>query len=349
MIGKVTVKSGIRWAFALTFFLQIIIGNIALVCPQHIPSLELLNVKKIWDQGSHNAFTDLIRFEDSWYCVFREASQHGWAEDAVVRILRSSDNENWELVATLQSPFPELPDIRDPKITVHPGGRLMLSAAIAALDGSIYKTYVWYSANGQNWNGPTQIGEDCMWIWRLSWQADTAYGIGYPTKGGHVRDGLLRLYRSADCIRFEPHVDIVHEEGQPTESSLLFLPDRSGLCLTRNDPVGAWLGQAQPPYTAWTWTNTGMKLSGQQLIRLPDGKIIVAGRTVAEDKSQRTSLLLLNEENGEMYKDLVLPSGGDTSYPGMFFYNDILWVSYYSSHEGKASIYLAQVRVPLNR
>ena len=34
---------------------------------------EVIEVKKIWDAGAHNAFTDLIRWRDKWYCAFREA------------------------------------------------------------------------------------------------------------------------------------------------------------------------------------------------------------------------------------------------------------------------------------
>jgi hypothetical protein len=41
---------------------------------------------------------------------------------------------------------------------------------------------------------------------------------------------------------------------------------------------------------------------------------------------------------------LVLPSGGDCSYPGLAFFGGRLWVSYYSSHEGRTAIYLAIVR-----
>ena len=41
---------------------------------------------------------------------------------------------------------------------------------------------------------------------------------------------------------------------------------------------------------------------------------------------------------------LRLPSGGDCSYPGMVVYDGLLWMSYYSSHEGKTSIYLARIR-----
>ena len=42
---------------------------------------------------------------------------------------------------------------------------------------------------------------------------------------------------------------------------------------------------------------------------------------------------------------LELPSGGDCSYPGLVFFEGHLYVSYYSSHEGKASIYVAKVKI----
>ena len=32
----------------------------------------LVSVQKIWDQGPHNAFTDLLRFHNEWFCAFRE-------------------------------------------------------------------------------------------------------------------------------------------------------------------------------------------------------------------------------------------------------------------------------------
>ena len=42
---------------------------------------------------------------------------------------------------------------------------------------------------------------------------------------------------------------------------------------------------------------------------------------------------------------LELPSGGDCSYPGLYWEDDLLHVTYYSSHEGKAAIYYARVKV----
>ncbi len=43
---------------------------------------------------------------------------------------------------------------------------------------------------------------------------------------------------------------------------------------------------------------------------------------------------------------LELPSGGDTSYPGFLLKDHTLWVSYYSSHQGKTAIYLAGFPFP---
>jgi hypothetical protein len=48
---------------------------------------------------------------------------------------------------------------------------------------------------------------------------------------------------------------------------------------------------------------------------------------------------------------LTFPSGGDCSYAGIAQGTEpgTLLVSYYSSHEGKTSIYLARVRIPAGR
>jgi hypothetical protein len=63
------------------------------------------------------------------------------------------------------------------------------------------------------------------------------------------------------------------------------------------------------------------------------------------DGGAHTALTYIDVKNGTMTKLLKLPSGGDTSYPGLVWCDGILYVSFYSSHEGKTSIYLAKVIV----
>jgi len=59
----------------------------------------------------------------------------------------------------------------------------------------------------------------------------------------------------------------------------------------------------------------------------------------------RTSLCWLDLENAKLIEFLKLPSSGDNSYPGLVWFEGRLLVSYYSSHEGKAKIYLAEVAI----
>ncbi len=79
------------------------------------------------------------------------------------------------------------------------------------------------------------------------------------------------------------------------------------------------------------------------MIQIPDGPLLATVRLY--DGGARTALCQIDAEAGTLKEILKLPSGGDTSYAGMVWYDDLLWISYYSSHEGKTSIYLAQVKL----
>jgi hypothetical protein len=79
------------------------------------------------------------------------------------------------------------------------------------------------------------------------------------------------------------------------------------------------------------------------MILLPSGQLLAGVRLY--DQKVRTSLCWIDKETGKLTEALPLPSGGDSSYPGLVWHEDVLWVSYYSSHEGKTSIYLAKVAI----
>jgi hypothetical protein len=136
------------------------------------------------------------------------------------------------------------------------------------------------------------------------------------------------------------------EEGHPNESSIVFQPDNTALCLLRRDgdPGTGKLGIAQPPYTNWEWKDAGTKIGGPHMLRLPDGRLVACVRLY--DGKARTSLAWVDAKSGKLTEFEKFPSGGDTSYAGLVWHDQLLWVSYYSSHEGKTSIYLAKVRLP---
>src|SRR3954468_19918988 len=103
-----------------------LICTAALLAPMSARSatVELVSVERIWDVGAHNAFTDLIRWRDKWYCTFREADAHVGG-DGKVRVLESVDGRAWGPVALVAE---EGIDLRDPKLSITPDGRLMIVA-----------------------------------------------------------------------------------------------------------------------------------------------------------------------------------------------------------------------------
>jgi hypothetical protein len=309
----------------------------AFITAQAPAAPELIECRKIWDAAPHNAFTDLIRFQDEWFCVFREGAKHV-SPDGALRVIVSRDGHAWKSAALLQDSDA---DLRDAKITVTPDRRLLLSGAAALPQpGPVkHRSLVWFSEDGREWSESHEVADPDVWLWRVTWHEGKAYGAGYATGD----DRFLRLYASSDGRRFETIVPRLHDEGYPNETSILFRPNDTALCLLRRDgtPNTALLGRASPPYREWRWTDLGVRIGGPHMMALPDGRLVAAVRLY--DGGARTSLVWVDAEAGRLTEFLKLPSGGDTSYAGLGWHEGMVWVSYYSSHEGKTSIYLAKV------
>ncbi|MDP7302892.1 MAG: exo-alpha-sialidase, partial [Pirellulaceae bacterium] len=82
----------------------------------------IVSVTKIWDHAPHNAFTDLVRFRDQWWCTFREANDHG-PSIGKIRVIVSANGDDWTSAALVQQ---DGVDLRDPKLSIMPDGRLLL-------------------------------------------------------------------------------------------------------------------------------------------------------------------------------------------------------------------------------
>ena len=138
-------------------------------------SAALVEHRKIWDQAPHNAFTDLIRFREHWFCVFREGQGHV-SPDGALRVITSTDGRTWDSAALLTSPNS---DLRDAKITVTPGGQLMLTGAEALHDKlrHTHQSLAWFSPDGRVWSDRHKIGDPNFWLWRVTWHGDRAYGV----------------------------------------------------------------------------------------------------------------------------------------------------------------------------
>ncbi len=301
------------------------------------PKAQLVQCRRIWDRSPHNAYTDLIHHNGRWFCVFREGTLPT-SPDGALCVLTSSEGENWRQAALLGWPSGGL---REPKLSASPDGRMVLSA-VAAARGEAPVSVAWSSINGRDWSAPQVIGDPGEILGRIAWRLGRAYSMASGASG----PAPLRLYSAGESLRFAVYSSAVESAGQPADGSLVFLDDGSAICLLSRDGASpsAQLGLSRSPYRGWSWNDLGKTIAGPSLIRLPDGRFVAGARVI--DETVRTSLLWLDPGSGTLSEFFALPSSGDTGYPGLAFRDGLLWVSYYSSHEGKAAIYLAQVKLP---
>jgi hypothetical protein len=307
---------------------------------------EGVKVIKIWSNDKYNAFTSLISFKGTFYCAFREGESHVFGKDGVTRIISSKDGINWESVALLKK---DGYDLRDPKLSITPEGRIMV-----IIGGSVYNdkelvsrlTHVSFSdKSGKNFSEPQPINistntkTNMDWLWRVTWYNKTGYGVVYQQG---KEDWSICLLETTDGINYD-FVTRLEINGKPNETTVRVMSDGEMLMMVRREGdnrEGMW-GRSKPPYKEWSWRSLGMRLGGPDFIVL-ENNLIVSGTRVHDQKEAYTGLFA-GDRSGNFQKILTLPSGGDNSYPGFVSRDNKLYVSYYSSHEGKASIYLAEV------
>jgi hypothetical protein len=293
-------------------------------------------VKKIWDAAPHNAFTDLIRYQNKWFCTFREGETHVGGQDGTIRVLVSDDGERWQSAALLSE---KGVDLRDPKLSITPDKRLMLVLGGSVYEGKTLKERqprVAFSKDGKNWSVPQRVAEKGDWLWRVTWHKGRAYGISYT-------GAKVKLLASDDGVNYRL-VTPLDVPDYPNEATLRFLKNGDCVALVRRErgDKQAWIGRSSAPYKDWQWHPAGMQIGGPNFLVMEDGTMIASGRQYRNEKWNESKTFVGRMDLQSVKANLILPSGGDTSYPGLVWHKGELWVSYYSSHEGKSSIYLAR-------
>jgi hypothetical protein len=320
----------------------LVLFTVALVSSGQAPAPTLAGAARIWDAGAHNAFTDLIRWRGRWHCTFREGNDHVGGNGRI-RVLVSDDGASWTPAAAIAEPGI---DLRDPKLSVTPDDRLMMVAGGSVYEGKRYlgrQPRVMFSSDGKTWSAPQRVLRDGDWLWRVTWHEGRAYGVSYRTAAEASAEWTATLVSSRDGTTFD-EVATFAVPDRPNETTLRFMPDGEMVALVRREAGNrlAWVGRSRAPYTDWSWRETAHQVGGPNFIRLPDGELWASGRSYPGGPKTVIARLTID---GGYDPVLTLPSGGDTSYAGMVWHEGLLWVSYYSSHEGKTAIYLARVKV----
>lgn len=294
--------------------------------------------------------TDLILFKGKWFCAFRESDSHVGGTEGRIRILESHDTLTWSSQALLAE---EGVDLRDPKFSITPTGDLMLLVGGTIYQAKKYQSLrsrVSFSKDGKNWQPFTEVLSPHEWLWRVTWHHGKAYGVAYSRSDPKdaSKPWNIKLYESGDGIHYNL-LTIWDIPGHPNETTLRFLKSGQMLALVRRDGKEdrrAWIGISNPPFEEWQWQVNPFYFGGPNFIILPDDLIITTGRILLDTPYiQFEKTVVGNMDLKKIYPALILPSGGDCSYPGMVYYQNILWISYYSSHEDHSSIYLARVAI----
>lgn len=331
----------------------------------------MTNIRRVYHDGNHNAFTDLVRWRGKYWLTFRSCPDgHMVHPSASVIILSSPDTKQWTPVHQFSVPKR---DTRDPHFLVFNDKLFVYTGTWYCGDHSPTRSeytlnrhlgYAAWSSDGDDWNSPVMLeGTFGHYIWRAAAHDGKAYLCGRRNKEFEMTargEGALVesvMLESEDGLIWRKRALFQTEQGD--ETAFLFEAEGSLLGIGRRGGGAAQLLKSTPPYSQWERRDLDRYVGGPLICKWGD-RILVGGRksgaALVGDRGPQTALYWLNSE-AKATEDLLtefaeLPSGGDTSYPGFVELSPTRAViSWYSSHEKDSdnkpitAIYMADLEV----
>jgi len=323
-----------------------------------LPKIRVENLRRIFHNGEHNAFTDLVRFKGKFYLTFRSCRDgHMVHPTASIIVLVSDDAKAWRQVHRFSV---EKRDTRDPHFLVFRDrlfvytGTWFSGATTLKREGYDLNKHLGFAAwsdDGAAWHSPVMLdGTFGHYIWRASAFGGKAYLCGRRKAGfsdaprGERREVESVMLESDDGLIWRKRALFQEIDGDETAS--LFEPDGRVLAVGRRGNANAQLLRSAPPYSVWERKDLDRYIGGPLLVKW-GSNYIVGGRHNTKD-GPRTSLCWLVGDKLQEFAEF--PSGGDNSYPGFVeLAPNRALVSYYSSHDRDAAgkvitaIYLAEL------
>ena len=326
-----------------------------------LPKVRVSHVRRVFHNGQHNAFTDLIRFKGTFYLTLRSCPDgHMVHPTSSIIILSSTDAQQWKQVHRFSV---EKRDTRDPhflafkdRLFVYTGTWYSGETTLKSEDYDLNKHlgYAVWSEDGAQWHGPIMLeGTFGHYIWRANSFYGKAYLCGRRKKnfamaprgeGSLVESAMLE---SDDGLIWRTRT--LFQEVNGDETAFQFETDGSIIAIGRRGRDNAQLLRSRPPYTQWERKDLDRYIGGP-LLAVWGGRYVVGGRKNVGDRGYKTSMCWLVDD--QLHEFAELPSGGDNSYPGFVELSPTrALMSWYSSHEqdarGKAitAIYMADLDI----
>jgi len=325
--------------------------------------LSVDSVRQVFNDGNHNAFTDMCAFGGRYYLTFRNCPDgHSLHATSRIMVLSSVDAKNWQIVHTFGQPEPNR-DVRGPHLVVFKDTLFVYCSTWLVhpedpgkRDLNEHRGYCCWSRDGETWHGPRFLeGTQGHFVWGAASRGDKTYLCGRRKEDFAVLPTLEEgraitksaLLESDDGFAFRTVGFFREEYGD--EASFLFEEDGSLVAVTRGAPGSepGWVCRSKPPYSEWTRVKLDRNIGGPMLKRWGDDYLVGGRKTIDPTNPKTTLYWLVNDQLEEIVE---LPSGGDNSYPGFIELSPNRGLlSYYSSHEGSGTtlapcaIYLAEL------
>ena len=320
--------------------LVIAVGFLCCVAGEARAGAKLDWMKRVYADGRHNAFTDLAYWRGHYYLCFRHAASH-MSMDGEIRVMRSADMRTWEPCGALNT----LGDDRDPHFAATNDALyvyfgtwdLVHGEGPAPPDRGAVRTHCASTADGERWSEVRGVYKPGWWLWRVRWHDGAFYSPAYTAVRPKPSSRETRLLRSEDGIEWSL-ASVVTKERMAGEADVRFQPDGSMWLITRTgdgDGNALWF-RSDPTRTTWESTNTGALVHAPVIAKWRERYFIAGRGRGAEGSVTRVWELV----DGCAEEQITLPSGGDTSYPGLVAdpaslsgNEPTLFISWYSQHE----------------
>jgi hypothetical protein len=342
--------------------LCILASSLTTAADDPLPAVKVASVRLAFNNGEHNAFTDLCRYQGRYYLTLRSCPDgHGVHPTSSIIVLASDDTKTWQQVHRFRV---EKRDTRDPHFLIFNDRLFIYTGAWYCGDSSPeqyemndHLGYAAWTSDGRTWHSPIMLeGTYGHYVWRAATFGGKAYLCGrrkHEFAASTTREERDRLIESA---LLESDDGLIwrkagmFQERYGDETAFLFEPDGSLLAVARSGGGrNAQVCRSQPPYQQWQRVDLDRYIGGPLLAKWGE-RYLVGGRKSVTG-TPVTSLYWL--ANDRLHEFAQLPSGGDNSYPGFIELSPTrALISYYSSHERDASgktitaIYLAELEQP---
>jgi hypothetical protein len=309
------------------------------------PELQVELWNAVTDEG-HNFNTDLLFWNDHFYLIYQHSKTHFFDGDSKLIILMSQDCQNWEKISEIKY---ERLEFRDPKLAVINKTLFLYALKNSEYDPEPSQTFYAASKDGYKWSEFKETEPAGYLFWKpktldsLSW---------YNTAYWHEH-GRSILLKSNDGINWEI-VSTIYEGETNDETALEILSDGKIIITARLEADPTWhsgsknastlIATSYPPYTDWHKAKSYLtRLDGPALVNVGD-KIIAVGRFDPDGRDnwygmssifgrKRTAIYAVNDDKLTLIT--LLPSCGDTSYPGVVEKDGYIYISYYTNDETK--------------